>query len=433
MLLNTRAIASLLIFEVLENKRSLTQELPKFKAKCKTEQDAAFVQALAFGVIRWLPRLQFTIEQLMPKPLKAKDHDVLYLIMIGIYQLSDMRVTEYSAVSECVEATKQINKSWAASLVNAVLRNYQRNTEKINVAIQNNEAAHYAHPKWLIKTLKIAWENYWQEILNANNQAPPLSLRVNLRKVSREDYLAQLLTESLEATIIPETKTGIIVNDTKEITKLPGFAQGFFSVQDAAAQFAAELLQLTPNLHILDACAAPGGKTTHLLEEEPSSNVIAIDISADRLRLVSENLNRLQLSATIKAADAANPSIWWDKRPFDRILLDAPCSGTGVIRRHPDIKSLRKPNDIAKMVTQQQNLLIALWPLLKKGGILLYVTCSILPEENVVVMKNFLNQHSDAQVLPFTLPCGIEQTIGYQLLPGQNNMDGFYYARLQKI
>lgn len=447
--MNTRALASQLVYEVLQNGRSLSQVLPIFKSKCKNAQDGALVQAMAFGVIRWFPRLHFMINQLLQKPLKSKDSEILYLIAVGIYQLMDMQIAEHAAVSETVAATKEINKIWAKGLVNAVLRSYQRQAQSLQQSIQHNIEAYYAHPQWLIDEIKTSWPNEWKSILEANNQLPPLYLRINLQKTTREAYLNELLAINIEAEIIPYTEVGLLLKSPLDITTLPGFKEGLFSVQDIAAQFAAGLLDLSSSLstsstlsslssssltplRILDACAAPGGKTAHILETKPNSELLALDISPTRTKLISENLQRLQLKAQVITNDANNPKAWWDQQLFDRILLDAPCSATGVIRRHPDIKYLRKPIDIQQMAEQQDHLLNALWPLLRPGGILVYATCSILAEENSKRIEKFLSCQTDAQILPFDLPIGIEQTIGYQLLPGQNNTDGFYYARIKK-
>lgn len=431
--MNTRALAAKLIYEILSNGRSLSQALPKFKRQCRTSQDAALVQALAFGVIRWFPRLTFIMNQLLQKPLKAKDAELQYLIVVGLYQLIDMDISTHAAVSETVEAAKQMSKTWGAGLVNAILRSYLRQSQTILASIQNNDEAKFAHPAWLIESIKAAWPAEWEDILNQNNLHPPLMLRINLQKESRDTYIEQLKKVDLDAESIPFTLAGVYLKSPTDITKLPGFTEGLFSVQDAAAQLAAGLLELSPGLRVLDACAAPGGKTAHILETEANLDyVTAIDISAERSTLIAENLKRLHLKAQILTEDASMTSAWWDGRSFDRILLDAPCSATGVIRRHPDIKYLRQPDDIDQIIAQQLTLLQALWPLLKSGGILLYATCSILPRENLEVMETFVKGHIDATILPFSLPYGIAQPIGVQILPGQNNMDGFYYAKIQK-
>ncbi len=430
--MNTRALATQLIDEVLTKKRSLSQALPHFKNQCKNLQDGAFVQALAFGVIRWYPRLLFIVNRLLKKPIKQKDNVLLYLICVGLYQLIDMRIATHAAISETVKAAKVLNKSWATAFINAVLRAYQRQSQALQKIPIIQEEAYYAHPAWLIEIIKKAWVQEWKTILHNNNLPPPLCLRINLQKETPIHYIKRLETMSLSATQIPHTKAGVILKTPADVTTLPGFKEGLFSVQDPAAQYAAELLQLSAHLRVLDACAAPGGKTAHMLETEPTLDIVALDISAQRTKLIAENLNRLQLKASILTADLTCVAHWWDGNPFDRILLDAPCSATGVIRRHPDIKYLRKLSDITKLAAQQLNLLKHLWPLLKPSGILLYATCSILPEENSDVIQHFLKQQTDAVCLPISLENGQPQVVGHQILPGQNEADGFYYARILK-
>lgn len=433
--MNTRALATQAIHAVLNDGRSLNQCLPLYKRKCKSVEDAAFLQALVFGVVRWYPRLEYIANQLLEKPIKQKDLDLLYLIAIGLYQLSDMHVAKHAAIAETVEAARILNKPWATGLVNAVLRSYQRKIENISSILptQENEVAFYAHPQWLIDTLKNDWPSRWQDILTANNSQPPLSLRVNIQKISREDYLAQLKQAGFDSEPIPYTLTGIVLKTPKDIMTLPGFEAGWFSVQDGAAQLSAGLLELVPNLRVLDACAAPGGKTTHILETEPGiAELIAIDITAERTSLITENLTRLGLHASVITANASTPSTWWNGKLFDRILCDAPCSSMGVIRRHPDIKYLKTAKDLIALSQQQMQLLNALWPLLKPGGILVYATCSVFLDENDKCIQKFLDTTQDAHLLPISLECGLPKIIGQQILPGQNDMDGFYYARIGK-
>ena len=431
--MNTRALATQAIYAVLTDGHSLSHCLPLFKKKCRTAEDAAFLQALVFGVIRWYPRLEFIANQLLEKGIKQKDSDLLYLIAAGLYQLTDMHVPEHAALAETVEAASVLNKPWAKGLVNAILRSYQRKAADLKQILQSNEVAYYAHPQWLIDTLKIDWPDQWKNILTANNTLPPLSLRVNLQKKSRESYLSELEKAGFLATAIPYTPSGIVLKTPTDITTLPGFDAGEFSVQDGAAQLSAALLELAPNFRVLDACAAPGGKTTHMLEMEPNlSELIAIDISPERTALISENLTRLQLHATVITANASHPTTWWNGKLFDRILCDAPCSATGVIRRHPDIKYLKTSEDLIKLSQQQTQLLSALWPLLKPGGILVYATCSIFSKENDACVQTFLHATQNAYLLPISVACGLAKTIGQQILPGQNNMDGFYYARIGK-
>jgi 16S rRNA (cytosine967-C5)-methyltransferase len=290
----------------------------------------------------------------------------------------------------------------------------------------------YSHPAWMIGKIKKHYPAQLEDILDANNQHPPFSLRVNQQRISREDYLEKLVADGLSAQSIPETLSGIILEEAIDVLQLPGFSEGEVSVQDGAAQLAAELLELAPEQHVLDACAAPGGKTAHILELQPTVTCVAVDHDPERLASVTENLERLNLSATCIAADVAETDKWWDGKLFDRILLDAPCSASGVIRRHPDIKLLRRPTDIPALAKIQLELLEAVWSLLKPGGLLLYATCSVFVDENVQVLKSFLTLHPEINEEKITAPWGVECDIGKQILPGSHNMDGFYFARLRK-
>jgi 16S rRNA (cytosine967-C5)-methyltransferase len=432
--LNTRAIATQVLTEVLLSKQSLSQVLPNFKKLCPKAQDAAFVQALCFGVLRFFSRLKFIALQLLSHPLKKKDEDILILICVGLYQLIDLNTAVHAAISETVEASRQIKKPWASGLVNALLRNFLRKQPSLLLAAEQNAEAKHQHPQWLIEQFKKAWPNDFETIILANNSQAPLVLRVNAQKIPPEAYLEKLTAAGITASRVEGTEAGIILETACDVAELPGFYEGLVSVQDGAAQLAATLLEPAKGMRILDACAAPGGKTAHLLEKEPSlSELLALDISEERNLRIMDNLKRLQLKATVVTGDASQPKHWWDGQLFDRILLDAPCSATGVIRRHPDIKFLRQANDIAKLAEQQLSLLKNLWPLLKPGGSLLYATCSILPAENAKVIEKFLNLESTASLLPMTIAWGQALALGHQLLPGQNNMDGFYYARIGKI
>lgn len=430
--MNVRATAAKIISQLLENQCSLSQILPKFKEQCKTKEEASLLQALCFGVLRWYPRLQFFAAQLLQKPMKEKDSDVYHLICLGLFQLTWMRIPAHAAISETVEATKDLNKPWAKGLVNAILRHYQRQFSDLQTLLDNDESALTAHPVWLLNHIKQSFPLHWQEIVEANNTQAPLVLRVHLGKISREEYLTLLQKEGYNAESLMLHPTAIKITPPSDVKNLPGYSAGLFSIQDGSGQFAAPLLNLAPGLRVLDACSAPGGKLGHILETEPKAQVIALDIKSEGTALIKENLHRLQLNATVLTADANAPQEWWDGILFDRILCDAPCSASGIIRRHPDIKLLRNQNDIARLNEEQSKLLQTLWSLLKPGGILLYATCSIFPEENQNIIEQFLKAHSEAHLLPFTLPCGVPLSIGHQFLPGQNDMDGFYYARMEK-
>ena len=430
--MNVRAIAATVLSKVMEG-ASLSDTLPIYSAKLTDTRDQAFLQALCYGVCRWYFRLDAILQHLLDNPLKAKDADVFCLLLVGLYQLMDMRVPPHAAVAETVNATRGLKKIWAKGLVNAVLRNYQRQAETIDQAIQKNPNAFYAHPDWMIAMVKKDWPDAWEAILSGNNQHPPFSLRVNTQKNSRENYLQKLEAKSIEAHAIHETHSGITLAEPCDVGKLPGFAQGEVSVQDGAAQLAAELLRLEPGLRVLDACAAPGGKTTHILELQPRlQQLLAIDDDKARLAVINENFDRLQLSADVVCADAGDISAWWDGVLFDRVLLDAPCSASGVIRRHPDIKLLREQDDIDRLSREQARLLEALWSVLKPGGLLVYATCSVYAAENVRVLADFMSAHPDAKEEKINAVWGRICPIGRQVLPGMHGMDGFYFACLQK-
>jgi len=432
--INIRALATEVLVEVLSKQQALTQVLPPFKAQCHDPQNAAFLQALCFGVLRTYPRLCFIANQLLKTPLKQKEIELLYLICVGLYQLIELRTPPHAAISETVEATRILKKPWATGLVNAVLRGYQRQAETLLYQATLNLEAKTAHPLWLIEHLKKAWPNEFESILSANNQLPPLILRINLQKTTCDSYREILTSNGIINHPCLGISSGILLESPVDITQLPGFSEGLFSVQDGAAQLAPQFLEFAPGLRVLDACAAPGGKTTHILEVEPGlAEVVALDISRTRTDTLIENLTRLQQKATVLTGDAARPNTWWDGQLFDRILLDAPCSSVGVIRRHPDIKFLRHAAEIAEFAQKQYALLTAMWPLLHCEGILVYVTCSILPEENEAIMTQFLKNHEDASSIPLKAEWGRALPHGLQLLPGENGMDGFYYAAIRKI
>jgi 16S rRNA (cytosine967-C5)-methyltransferase len=396
-------------------------------------KDRALVQELCYGVLRWWLRLQWIAQQLLERPIKSKDRDLEMLILIGFYQLLYMRIPSHAAVAETVEGAKSLGKPWAKGLINGVLRNLMRNQDELLDAISNDTSAELSCPQWLLEEIKKAWPQKWREILTAANDRPPMSLRVNLKRCSRAEYAEKLLAESVAAKPIPHVSTGLVLDRAQDVFDLPGFKDGLVSVQDGGAQFAAELMDLEPGQKVLDLCAAPGGKTCHILEIAPDGvSITAVDISSKRLQRVQENLDRLSLEAKLHTGDAAQPSGEWAEQDYDRILLDVPCSATGVIRRHPDIKLLRRSEDIAALAKLQQKIIQSAWSLLKPGGVLLYVTCSLLPQENEEQIDNFLSNTSDAAELPVEGPWGHARSFGRQTLPGEESMDGFFYARLQK-
>lgn len=431
--MNPRLAATRALAAVLAGRASLGSRLPEQLAKVDP-RDRALAQDLAFGTARWQPRLSLLAEKLMDKPFKAGDRDLEALLLIGLYQLFHTRIPAHAAIGETVGCVDKLKKSSAKGLLNAVLRRAQREYDSLLPALEHDPAARLAHPRWLQKALKARWPEHWEAIARANNLHPPLILRVNRRQGSRDAYLAELAAADIDAVPCAFSADGIRLLQPQDVTALPGFAAGRLSVQDEAAQLAAELLELAPGQRVLDACAAPGGKTCHLLESEPGlAEVVALDADAGRLQRVEQNLARLGLTARTLAADGRAVADWWDGTPFQRILLDAPCSATGVIRRHPDIKLTRQASDIAPLVQLQGELLDALWPTLEVGGILVYATCSVLPEENSSNLAAFLARTPGARELDIPATWGLAQPHGRQLLPQPDGHDGFYYCKLIKI
>lgn len=431
--MNPRLAAAKALTAVLNGKASLNSSLPLQLDKVEA-RDRGLTQDLAFGTARWHPRLSALANKLLQKPFKAADADVEALLLIGLYQLLYTRIPAHAAIGETVGCADKLKKPWAKGLLNAVLRNAQRESEALLSELEHDPVVRTAHPRWLQKSLKAFWPEQWETICAANNAHPPMILRVNRRHKTRDAYL-QLLSESaIQAQPCTFSRDGIVLAEACDVRTLPGFAEGWISVQDEAAQLAADLLDLAPGQRVLDACCAPGGKTCHILEAEPKlAGVVAVDLEAKRLVRVRENLERLGLSAELIAADGRDTATWWDGKPFQRILLDAPCSATGVIRRHPDIKLTRQPDDIAALATLQGELLDAMWHTLEIGGMLLYATCSTLPTENTEVIEAFLARTPGARELAIAGEFGIQQPHGRQLLAQEGGHDGFYYAKLIKI
>jgi len=424
---NLRAQAALILHRVIKQHTSLEETFA-----CYLSSDSSLVQELSYGVLRWYYRLDYLTQQLLKKSLKSRDLLTYLLLLIGLYQILFTRIPQHAAVFETVAAARALKRQRLAPLLNAILRRFLRERDKI-IVTEKNLVAYYSHPQWLINFLKKAWPQFWQEILIANNQHAPLHLRVNLPKITRVAYLEQLKSKNLSALEHPLIATGVTVNPACATARLPGFADGVITVQDVAAQLAAPLLELAPGQRVLDACAAPGNKTAHLLEVEPRlQQVVAVELDASRSQYIKQHLMRLNLSAQVIQGDATQPQVWWDGKLFDRILLDAPCSASGVIRRHPEIKILRTSSDITRAVQLQRRLLQALWPLLKEQGILLYATCSIFPEENSENMRWFLAQQVDAREILISAAWGQAQIHGRQIFPGSNDMDGFYYVKIIK-
>lgn len=431
--MNPRLAAARALAAVLSGKASLNSSLPAQLDKVE-DRDRGLVQDLAFGTARWQPRLDLLAAQLLQKPFKAADSDVQALLLVGLYQLFYTRIPAHAAIGETVGCADKLKKPWAKGLLNAVLRRAQREGEGILAGMARDPVVRTAHPRWLQKSLKAFWPEQWEAICAANNAHPPMILRVNRRHHSRDAYLALLAEAGIAASPCRYSRDGILLAEACDVRGLPGFAEGWVSVQDEAAQLAADLLELAPGQRVLDACCAPGGKTCHLLEAEAGlGEVVAIDLEEKRLARVRENLERLGLDARLIACDARDTASWWDGKPFQRILLDAPCSATGVIRRHPDIKLTRQADDIPALAALQSELLDALWPTLEVGGMLLYATCSSLPTENTDVIDAFLARTPGARELDLATEAGLRQSHGRQLLAQEGGHDGFYYAKLIKI
>ncbi len=434
-----RAIAAQVVAETLWRGRLLDRVLEDALAGLVDRRRAALIQEMCYGTLRWAVKLRGVTDLLLSRPLNKKDRDVLALLMVGLYQLMHMDVKIHAAVNETVAAADALGKPWAKNLINACLRGYLRRRADIEENLQRDPETAYNHPAWLLEKLRQAWPAEWERIVQANDQHAPMGLRVNLRRNTRRQYQAALEAAGIAATTVPETDCGLRLDAPQPVAALPGFIDGSVSVQDTAAQLAAIWLDTLPGQRVLDACAAPGGKTAHILERTPAlAELIAVDIDPGRLELIRESLERLGLEASLVQADAAAKPGWWDGRPFDRVLVDAPCSATGVIRRHPDIKAHRSPAQVSAAVRTQSRILARLWPLLRRGGKLLYVTCSVLPEENERQMVAFLEHHPDAREVAIggaataSHRFGRPRPVGLQILPGDHDMDGFYYACIEK-
>ena len=432
--LNSRFIALKICLTVIEGGRSLSQALPEGLAQFTDRRERNFTQNLVLGTLRWQYRLEAIRSHLLKKQLKAKDEDVNQLILLGLYQILYMETPEHAAVSETVALVPKLKKPWAKALMNGVLRTFLREKEAICAEVDLKPAFRYAHPQWMVRELRKAYPNDWENVLTANNEIAPLTLRVNTVQQAREALLLKLTEADIVAEIHPTAPQGIILRQGVDITSLPTYEEGGFSVQDPAAQQAANILDPKPGERILDACAAPGGKTTHLLElSNNEAKVFALEKEPERLERLAENLYRLDLEAEYQTGDASLPDTWWDGELFDKILLDAPCSATGIIRRHPDIKWHRTEEDIEEVVATQAEILKALWPLLKPGGKMLYATCSILPQENTLQMQHFLAEETTATEIPIEANWGEDSdSPGRQILPGTHGMDGFFYCLLEK-
>ncbi|WP_336367816.1 16S rRNA (cytosine(967)-C(5))-methyltransferase RsmB [Marinobacter sp. C2H3] len=422
-----RALAARVLLAV-EQGQSLSQCLPPALAEAGDDQRAE-LQALSYGACRWFHRLDDELTGRLNRPLRRQDRIVHLLMIVALFQLRFSERPGYAVLNETVEACRALGRPHLTGLVNGVLRAAERE----GAPTPGTDAARFSHPAWLVDKLRHNWPDHWQAILDANNAQAPMTLRVNARQTTREAYLARLADIGLDARPTEHAPQGIQLAQPVPVDALPGFADGAVSVQDEAAQLCTGLLDLHPGQRVLDACAAPGGKTCAILEAcDGLAGVVAIDESADRLSRIDENLDRLGLDATVLQGDAADTAAWWNGEPFDRILLDVPCSATGVIRRHPDIKLLRRESDITPLAGVQMGLLEALWPLLKPGGRLVYATCSVFPQENHRIIQRFGKQQPDSRLAMPAVAWGLDTGHGRQLFPEIGGHDGFFYSVLEK-
>lgn len=431
-----RAQAALLLMQVADEGRSLDALLEN---RSDAPQERGLLRSLSYGSVRWYWRLLAALTKLSSQHPADLQPEVRALALVGLYQLLHTDIAAHAAVAETVEAARSLKLNRATGFLNAILRRCQREAETITQDIDAELAVRTAHPDWLVNQLQHDWPQHVEDILKANNEHPPFWLRVNTQRISRDAYREQLAAQGITAEVSAHAPEALLLSQAVEVLTLPGFSEGWVSVQDAAAQLAAHFVAAKPGQRVLDACAAPGGKTCHIMELQPQlKEMVAIDISSSRLRRVYGNLKRLGQDATLITGDAGDPDSWWNGRTFDRILLDVPCSATGVVRRHPDIKLLRRASDIVKLAARQAQLLETVWLLLSPGGQLVYASCSALTAENSQNIAAFLEQHPEARDVTASIArdLGFAQadagSAGLAIKVGEGGMDGFYYACLRK-
>ena len=424
------------------NGRSLSAVQGRVIDQLDDTRDRGLANEIVNGVLRWRWQLEAYTSMLMEKKLRAKDIDVQLVLWLAIYELKECRSPDYAIINDAVELVrmsdgKKTGKKWASGLVNAVLRRFVREKEVLITSIRDGQAI-YSHPRWLLEKIKADWPEDWQKILTENNQRPAFWLRVNQAHYDAEQYQKLLAKHDIESfiSVLPGTEHALKLIGGVDVRTLPSFEDGAVSVQDIGAQLAATLLDVVAGNRVLDLCAAPGGKTCHLLERYPTiERLVAVELEEKRMLRVRENLQRLKLEsrAELVVADAREYMPWWNGETFDRILIDAPCTASGVIRRHPDIKTLRRETDVAALVNLQAEILLSAWQMLAPEGELLYVTCSVFKDENEKQIQNFLSQNTDAVELVIEADWGRLCCHGRQLFPGEHDADGFYYCRLKKV
>ncbi|HZX70907.1 MAG TPA: 16S rRNA (cytosine(967)-C(5))-methyltransferase RsmB [Rhodanobacter sp.] len=428
---DTRALAARGLAEIALRGASLREVMERSAPKLADSRDRALLMALLSEGARWWLRFDAAINGLLERPLRHKDPAVHALLVLGLVQLEILELQDYAAVAATVEAVRALKRPQLAGLVNAVLRRWQRERESLLAKLDGQPQTRHAHPAWLAAALQQDWPGQADAVMRADNREPPLMLRVNRQRSERAILIGQLQAAGHAATAHPWLADALVLPHSTDITRMPGFDDGCFAVQDGAAQVAADLADLRDGLRVLDACAAPGGKACHLLERA-QIDLTALEFEPTRAERIRQNLMRLRLNAKIVIGDAGAPTGWWKGQPFDRILIDAPCSASGVLRRRPDVRLHRRESDIVPMQAQQRRILAALWPLLAPGGRLIYITCSVLRAENEVMVGELLTAHAEARAVAFTLPVGQAASVGWQILPGDGDLDGMYYAVLQK-
>lgn len=429
--MNARYLAVKALTPLLNNQGALKYTLKKQLTACP-EGQRPYLQELCYGTMRHYPKLEIILNNLVTKPIRNKDADIKVVLLIGIYQLYKLNTADHAVVSETVDVCKTLNKQWATSFVNAALRSFLRKKDQILASLESNLSFKYNHPEWFVQKIMNNWPDHWQQILAANDNHPPLTLRVNTAKVSRETFLTSLEQQQIDAIKTEHSNVGVTLTKPMDITQIEGFVEGNFSVQDEAAQLAANLISPTDGDNILDACSAPGGKLIHLLEMAGENvEVQGLELEPLRAERIIENFERLNLKCRLHIADATTKD-WWDGKKFNKILLDAPCSATGVIRRNPDIKLLRQPEDIHSISKLQKNILNNMWDMLEDNGIIVYATCSIFPQENEKIVAAFIRNNEDAVHIDIKEKWGIKRDYGRQLFPQTNGHDGFYYAIIAK-
>jgi len=428
---DTRALAAKALADIALKGASLREAMDRHAQKLPDPRDRALLMALVSDGARWWPRFDAALDRLLEQPLRKKAPVVHALLVLGLVQLEVLELADYAAVAATVEAVRALKRPQFAGLVNAVLRRWQRERATHLAALDAHPETRHAHPRWLAEAIAHDWPAQAEAVMAADNREPPLMLRANRRRGTREALIERLRLDGQTAEPHAWLADAIVLPHSTDVTRLPGFEDGAFAVQDGAAQIAADLADVRDGLRVLDACAAPGGKACHLLERA-AIDLTALESDPQRMDRVRQNLQRLRLDARLLTGDAGAPKAWWNRQPFDRILIDAPCSATGVLRRRPDVRLHRRASDIAALQAQQRRILGALWPLLAPGGRLLYITCSLLRAENEAIVGELLAAQPDAHAVAFELPAGQAAAVGWQILPGDGDLDGMYYAVLEK-